>query len=358
MRTIEKKWAAGMMIAAWMMAGCHSSAPDIRHGALPDANAGPDVDAGPDADAGLETPDWTWETHGQVSPHYDQVFGPDVLNFFIVISPENWQILQQDMDEHLQNVQMGPGIDLSAWDPVFVPCTLEANGRTWYQVGIRVKGNSSLVAAYKSGIQKFSFKLDFDEFEDVWPQIRDQRFYGFKQLNLKNNFDDPGQLHEHLGMQLMQAAGLAAPRTRLATLTLDAGDGPRYYGVYTLVEEPDDTLVKTSFADGNLYKPDGAAATFAAGTWDEAGYGKENHENAADFSDVRALYDALHSPDRLTAPETWRAQLEAAFDVDAFLTWLAANTVTQNGDSYGMAPHNYILRLRRTQAGLSGFRGT
>ncbi len=292
---------------------------------------------------GLETPDWTWETHGKVEPDYEKLFESGTWNFEIAIAPEDWQILQQDMREHLQNVQPGPGIDLSGWNPVFVPCDVRVDGRTWYRVGIRVKGNSSLVITYRAGIQKFSFKLDFDEFEDVWPQIRDQRFYGFKQLNLENNFDDPSGLHEHLAMELFRDAGLSAPRTQLATVVLDAGDGPRYHGVYTLVEEPDDTLVKTAFSNGNLYKPDGPAGMFAEGTWLEEGYGKKNHRSLADYSDVRALYDALHSPDRLTAPEVWRARLEAAFDVPAFLAWLSANTVIQNWDSYGMAPHNYYL---------------
>ena len=42
----------------------------------------------------------------------------------------------------------------------------------------------------RQGILKLPFKLDFDEFEDDYPQIDNQRFYGFKKLSLKNNYDD------------------------------------------------------------------------------------------------------------------------------------------------------------------------
>ena len=69
---------------------------------------------------------------------------------------------------------------------------------------------------------------------------------------------------------------------------VDHGDGPVYFGLYTLVEEVDDTVLDTQFSDenGNLYKPDGDAASFAAGTYDEDEYVKKNNEDEADFYDV------------------------------------------------------------------------
>lgn len=36
------------------------------------------------------------------------------------------------------------------------------------------------------GDSKLPLKLDFDEFEDDYPEIENQRFYGFKQLSLAN----------------------------------------------------------------------------------------------------------------------------------------------------------------------------
>ena len=51
----------------------------------------------------------------------------------------------------------------------------------------------------------------------------------------------------------------------------------------------------------------------------------------------------LHSDQRITDPATWRSDLEAVFDTDTFLRWLATNTVIQNWDTYGVAYHNYYL---------------
>ena len=75
----------------------------------------------------------------------------------------------------------------------------------------------------------------------------------------------------------------------------------------------------------------------------EASFQKENNKEAADWSDIQALYEVLHSAQRTTAPAAWRADLEAVFDVDAFLEWLAVNAVIQDWDTYGAMNHNYYL---------------
>ncbi|NND80538.1 MAG: spore coat protein, partial [Maribacter sp.] len=63
----------------------------------------------------------------------------------------------------------------------------------------------------------------------------------------------------------------------------------------------------------------------------------------ADWSDIEALFAALHDDTRTTDPATWRTNLEAVFDVDTFLHYLAVNTVIQNWDTYGRMPQNYYL---------------
>jgi len=293
----------------------------------------------------LEIPDWTEATHGKIDPDYDLVFPQEAMQRFeIIVAPEQWAILQQDLDDHLAGSQGGPGIDLGDWEPVFVPCTVRYNEREWYQVGIRVKGNSSLVSVYNMNIEKFSFKLDFDEFEDTWPQIQDQRFYGFKQLHLNNGFDDRSVLRDRIAGGLFREFGIVAAHTASATVTIDSGDGPQYHGVYALVEEVDNTVISRKFMEGgNLYKPDGRAATFGAGTYLEAELVKKTNEELADYSDVRALYDAIHASSRTVDAAAWRAGLEAVFDVQTFLKWLAASTTIQNWDSYGLMTHNYYL---------------
>jgi len=112
-----------------------------------------------------------------------------------------------------------------------------------------------------------------------------------------------------------------------------------------MVEVVDDTVIAEQFEDdsGNVYKPSGQGASFAQGTFDQASFDKETNQEAADWRDIRALFDALHADTRTSDPVTWRENLTAVFDVEGFLKWLAVNTVIQNWDTYGQMAHNYYL---------------
>ena len=57
---------------------------------------------------------------------------------------------------------------------------------------------------------------------------------------------------------------------------------------------------------------------------------------------TRCFY-GLACSTRTTDPATWRTNLEAVFDTDTFLKYLAVNTVIQNWDTYGRMTHNYYL---------------
>ncbi len=112
-----------------------------------------------------------------------------------------------------------------------------------------------------------------------------------------------------------------------------------------MVEEVDDTAIRDLFADpsGNLYKPEGTGASFASGSWSTADLYPKTNTEAPDYSDARALYDALHSTMRTSDPAAWRTLMESAIDMEQYLKWLAANAVMQNWDTYGRMTHNYYL---------------
>jgi len=230
-------------------------------------------------------------------------------------------------------------------NPIWVDASITFNDEIWDHVGFRLKGNSSLRSSWGSGNYKLPFKLDFDQFEDDYPETENQRFYGFKQLTFSSNFSDSSYLRETLAADIFRAAGVPAAQTAFYAVYVDYGEGPLYFGLYTAVEVVDDTLIQTQFEDdsGNVYKPSGSAATFAAGTYNESQYDKQTNEEESDYSDVKALMEVLNSDVRLTDASEWRAQLEAVFDVDVFLRWLAANSIMSNWDTYGSMGHNFYL---------------
>tara|TARA_R110002050_G_scaffold36712_2_gene91717 strand:- start:407 stop:1858 length:1452 start_codon:yes stop_codon:yes gene_type:complete len=312
-------------------------------------------------DTDFEATDWTTDTHSNdADPNFDEVFQDDaVKRLDIVITEARWQSMLDNMTTlygafgSSANGQGGPGEPggnpigetTTTEDPIFVPAEVFYQGKEWYRVGLRFKGNSSLQSSWQNGILKLSFKLDFDEFEDDYPQIDNQRFYGFKKLSLKNNYNDKSMLREKVAADVFKNAGLAVSHTAFYTVYVDHGDGPTYFGLYTMVEEVDDTVIDEQFSDddGNLYKPDGNAATFAVNSFNETEYYKKTNEDEADFSDVQSLLAVLHDGSRITDAATWRNNMDAVLDTDVFLKYLATNTVIQNWDTYGRMSHNYYL---------------
>lgn len=309
----------------------------------------------------LDTTDWDWteDTHSNnVEPNYDIVFpgesdGTDatVLEIHLSFDYDDWYEMQHDISENIDKVNN----DDYDYTPVWVPCSVfydyEDDGvedlTEWYKVGIRYKGNSSLQTAYNDGNNKLSFKLDFDEFEDDYTEIEDQRFFGFKQLNLNNNFDDESFLRESVASDLFREFGLISSETSFCVVYLDNGqDDEQYYGIYTIVEEVDDTVVETQLDEnfmGNLYKPDGDSAQFSGNyTWDEEEMEVKN-EGEDVYEDTYSLYTLMANYDDYDTKSEWMTELEAVLDVDTFLKWYAANTVMQNWDTYGNMSHNYYL---------------
>jgi spore coat protein H len=297
-------------------------------------------------------------------PDYAVVFPQDSVNRIdITLSTEAWTDLQAEMTQQFgtqgtgkqgrnnqQQPQPGnqPGGGMGGMnfgDTSYVSSAVTFNGDTWENVGFRYSGNSTLQNSWRNGTQKISFRLDFDAFEEVYPATKNQRFYGFNQIAFKSNAMDDSYIREKVVADIFRESGVVASQTAFYEVYIDYGEGSQYLGVYTAVELPDDTVIQTQFADdgGNMYKPEGTGAAFVDGTFSETTFEKHTNKDEADWSDIQAVFTALNSNLRTTDPTTWRSGLEAVFDVDAFLRWLAVDTIIQNWDTYGSMAHNYYL---------------
>lgn len=236
----------------------------------------------------------------------------------------------------------GAPLALTTRDPAYVPVTVHYEGRTWSHVGMRYKGNSSLMMANVGRGGKLPFRLDFDQYENEFPATRNQRFFGFKKLTFSSNMGDDSQLREAFATEVFRDRGVPAARAAFYRVFVDTGAGPEYWGLFTMIEDPaDGAMLDAQFGGrgGNLYKPDGRGADWTVFARD--GFAKKTNKKPADFSDVESAIAALHAPQ--TDARAWRAGLEARFDVDLFLCWLAVNTAMQNWDVYGTFAHNYYV---------------
>jgi len=285
---------------------------------------------------------WTVESHcSKVPPAYDMLFRDDVVHRFdFIIEPDDYARSLEDLSDKLSGGGP-PGSEDNQEDPIFIPVTMKFGDLEWTKVGMRYKGNSSLRSAYQSGIRKLAIRLNFELFEDVYPETMNQRFYGFEKMTFSNAFKDSSLIRDKVAADIFRNAGVPVARGAFARIYVDYGEGPVYFGLYTMIEDPSDKMLDEQFGneDGNLYKPEGDAAKL--GFFDEKDFDNKTNWENPDYTDVINFIDALNS-DRSNA-EFWKSNLEAVFNVEGFLRVLAVNQAMVNWDSYGFMSHNYYI---------------
>ncbi|MFT5512898.1 MAG: spore coat protein H, partial [Bacteroidia bacterium] len=258
----------------------------------------------------------------------------------IVISAENWSDMQDDLAVKTAGGG-GPGGSFSSENPDYFPCDIHYNDLVWENVGVRYKGNSSLRA--RSG--KLPLRLDFDEYEDQFPEIYNQRFYGFKELSMSSNYNDAALMREKSADDLFRDFGVPAVHSAFYEVYIDAGNGAEYFGVYTMLEIIFDTYLKSEFGSktGNCYKPENDGAQFDQSGFNLEDFELKTNEEISDMSDIQQMFNYLHASTRTSDVTKWKSDLESVFDVDGFLKYLAVNNTIQNWDTYGRMSHNYYL---------------
>ena len=225
--------------------------------------------------------------------------------------------------------------------PIYIPATLTFDGITFTNIGLRLKGNSSLLNSWRSGAEKLPFRLNADGLEDQLPEARDQTFFGFPNLNLTNNSQDASFLRAKVVGDLFREAGVPAARTAFVRVFFDRGEGAQYLGLYTLVEIPDEPMLAAQFGseDGNLYKPNGTGARWTVFLAES--FPKKTNQQRRGL-DRRPGRDRRPQRGPRRIPPSGGRGSKPDSRVSSFLRWLALNTIIGNTDTYGgFSPHNY-----------------
>jgi spore coat protein H len=228
-----------------------------------------------------------------------------------------------------------------------VRATFEFEGQTVGEIGLRYKGNSTYMAA--RDLPKKSFKVDFNQFS------KKQKFFGLTKLNLNNNMLDSSQMREALSYELFRQAGVPASRTAFARvyLTVTAvtdvtavtgSTERRYLGLYTLVEQVDERLLRRSYADDNglLLKPQMVRGLpYLGEDWNKyvQPYEAKNDPQPAEARRFIALTKLVNEG----SDEAFRSQIRSFMDVNAFLRFLAVNALLVNMDSILAMGQNYYI---------------
>jgi len=124
----------------------------------------------------------------------------------------------------------------------YVPGAISFDGELIEDVGVRLRGK---FGSFRSLSGKPKFKIDLNQY------VPDQRFWGLETISLNNEVVDYSYLKEPLAYALMAAAEVPAPRTGFAEVTVNGEP----YGLYVIIETPDDRFLKRAYEnpDGNLY---------------------------------------------------------------------------------------------------------
>jgi hypothetical protein len=271
------------------------------------ACGGATIDLGGTGDTGLDTS--TVDTGTPQTGHYAWEHGveevpsiedPSAILFDMSHIPEFSIELSDEAFRALRN-------DPYTW----VEGSFSYKGRTWGNVGVRLKGENSFLPID----EKPSLKIKFDKYVDGG------EFYGLEELTLNNMSGDYSMMHESLAYRLYREAGVPAARAHHASVTINGEP----YGLYANVENVDQRMMARWFEDtaGPLFE-----------VWDvdfydyyvpyfELEYGPDDRTN------IQGVADAFEE-----SGEAAMQQAKEHLDLDAFINYWAVGMYVGQFDSY------------------------
>jgi spore coat protein H len=231
-----------------------------------------------------------------------------VQSIFLEINSRDWQTLR---DNFLDNT--------------YYPCTFKWNGTTTRNVGIRSRGTGS-----RNGT-KPGLRVDFDRY------TTSQTFLGLKSFILRNQTQDPSNMHERISFQLFRRLGVKTSREAFTKLYVNNA----YSGLYTIVEAVDKTFLQASFGDndGHLFKydynPDDTPWYFEDKGTDPLAYVPHplEPETKEDDPEPEKIVDLVRIVNT-DSDAAWRTTIEPYINWDNFLKHIAIENVLSDQDGF------------------------
>lgn len=229
----------------------------------------------------------------------------------------------------------------------YITCDIVIDGESLQNVAIRTKGNSSLTQVASTDSDRFSFKVEFDHYDDSIT------YYGLDKLCLNNIVQDNTYMKDFLCYSMMQQAGAETPLCSFVWITVNGED----WGLYAAAEGIEDGFAQRTYGSdyGNIYKPDsmdmnaGGNKGGGMGSTDVQLLYTDDSYDSYDNIFSNAVFDVTDSDkDRLISSIKQlneQENLEEILDTEEIISYFVAHNFVLNGDSYtGNMIHNYYLR--------------
>ncbi len=227
----------------------------------------------------------------------------------------------------------------STGDKDWISATVAIDGTTYENVGLRLKGNSSLfgLTADTSGnpedlpwlirLNKFVDGEDHQDYEDIV---------------IRSNSTETA-MNEAVAQELLSLAGLASQDPIATAFAVNGGETE----LRLAVENPDEEWYEDNFADedGLLYKAD------SEGDYSYRGEDGESYtdvfEQEVGDDDMQPLIDFLDFINN-SDDATFATELAEQLDVEAFATYLAFQDLIGNADDINGRGNNSFLQYDTT----------
>lgn len=127
-------------------------------------------------------------------------------------------------------------------------CNLTIDGEKIYHVGVRTKGNSTLIASAAKAWDRYSLVFDFAAFDPT------QRYKGLDFISTYNNSVDISCLKNFISLDMMTKAGVVTPLYNYTAMYLNG----EYIGLYITFEGVGESFAARNYGVdfGELYKPE------------------------------------------------------------------------------------------------------
>lgn len=136
----------------------------------------------------------------------------------------------------------------NALDEEYIMADVNIDGELFADVGLRFKGNNSLHLTNEYGLCRYSFKIEFDHFQNGYS------YHGLDKLSLDASFQDNSYLKSKLSYEMVEMMQVPSPLTSFVFVSINGND----FGLYLAIEEIEDSFLARNFGynHGQLYKPD------------------------------------------------------------------------------------------------------
>ena len=166
----------------------------------------------------------------RVTEYQKRIFNGEIASLEIIADVSDWQDL-------MSNAQA------KEW----IRADIVINGERFQSVGVRAKGNSSIMPGARGGSDggRYSLQISMDKY------IKGQTYYGLDTFAVNNQVYDTTRMKDYIAYDIMDFIGVPSPLTNFAEVTVNGED----YGFMLMLERYDQAFLDRVYGTsaGQLY---------------------------------------------------------------------------------------------------------